>query len=167
MLIMLLKEPRAVSIEDAAKVVASELGQEAAATVHLAAENPDGMRYIDWRLGETPYHLGTAPAPYLKRIGVSKAGQPIRWTAQEEIPPREPRHCEAWMAHEAWMYVDALTLGRAGRPKEHRPNVLRIANHFIDDSCTLLWLWGGIDKHVSLPTPKVRAALANGRWLEE
>jgi hypothetical protein len=167
MLIILLKEARVVPVDRAAGVVKQELGPDAASTVNLVAGDPQGMRYIDWKFGETIYHLGTCPEPYLKRIGVGKAGEPIRWTMQEEIPPREDRHCEAWMAHTAWMYVDALDHPPPGRPSAHLPNVLRLASHFIDDACVLLWLWGGVDKHVSLPTPRVRAALAKGRWIEE
>jgi hypothetical protein len=86
---------------------------------------------------------------------------------KEEVPPHEPRHSEAWMAHEAWMYIDALALGRDARPKAHLPNVLRVASRFIDDNCLLLWLWGGVEKHVSLPTSRVLEALASGHWLEE
>src|SRR5262245_1251498 len=167
MLTILLKEPRIIQLDRTAQVVKAELGPDAAATVRSAAGNPDGMRYIDWQVGETIYHLGTCPEPYLKRIGVGKAGQPIRWTMQEEVPPPEERHCEAWMSHTAWMYVDALDHPPPGRLSTHLPNVLRIAGHFVDDACALLWLWGGLQKHVSLPTPRVREALAKGKWIEE
>lgn len=167
MLTILLREPRIVEIQRAADVVKTELGEDAASTINLIAGDPQGMRYIDWKLDETIYHIGTSPDPYLKRIGVGRAGQPIRWTMQEEIPPSQERHCEAWMAHTAWMYVDALDHPPPGRKSTHLPNVLRIASHFIDGNCTLLWLWGGLQKHVSLPTPRVRTALAKGKWIEE
>jgi hypothetical protein len=166
-LILLLKEPKVVSIEQAEEAVNAVLGPEPAATVRLVGENTDGMRYITWQVGTTPYHLGTCREPYLNKLGTGKVGQPIRWTLREEVPPHEERHAEPWMAHEAWMYIDALALGRDARPAAHLPNVLRIASHFIDDACLLLWLWGGVLKHVSLPTPRVRKALSNGRWLEE
>jgi hypothetical protein len=166
MLTILLRQARIVPVEEAAAAVTAEIGPEAAATVNFVASSPEGLRYIDWRVGEVRYHLGTSTEPYLKRIGVIEAGAPLRWTMQEEVPPREPRHCEAWMAHEAWMYVDALDLTRE-RVSPHLPNVLKVANHFVDEACTLLWLWGGVQKHVSLPTPRVREALAKGRWIEE
>ena len=167
MLVLLLKRARFVPVEEVARVVAAVVGPEASASVRLAAGSLEGMQYIDWDVDGTPYHLGTSSGPYLKRIGVGKAGEPVRWTMQEEIPPRQERHCEAWMSHEAWMYVDALTIGELSRAPGHVSNVLRIASHFIDEDCVLVWLQGGVDKHVSLPTARVRAALARGVWREE
>jgi hypothetical protein len=70
----------------------------------------------------------------------------------------------AWDAHTSWLYVDALDLG-----PECVPPVLRLAEHLLDDDCLLVWDYQGdqpLRGPMVLPTPAVRAALAEGQWLE-
>jgi hypothetical protein len=59
--------------------------------------------------------------------------------------------------------VDAL-LFRSEDEETHFPNVLRIASHFVDERCLLLWLHGDEPKRVVLPSPEALAALRAGEW---
>lgn len=171
MVVLMLDRVRRVSGREARQVVAEELGEEVAATVTVISENSVGMSYIEWRVGSTPYHLGTSSEPYLPVLGVGKVDdggrlvEPMRWTMREEVPPDGDELSEAWMAHTAWLYVDALLFH--SRPEDadrHVRNVLRIGSRFIDERCTLVWLWGNEPKRVALPTPQAVAALRSGEW---
>ncbi|MGH7131673.1 MAG: hypothetical protein ACREJO_06995 [Phycisphaerales bacterium] len=141
-----------------------ELGGDAAATVRAVGENDAGMSYMDWHLGPTPYHLGTCDEPYISITGVGKVGEPARWMMREEMPPEDERHAEAWMAHAAWMYVDALQMRSLGGGREHLGNVLRLASHFVDEATALVWLCGDEPKRVALPTAETVASLREGKW---
>lgn len=169
--VLLLNAVRRVSEREARRVVACELGDEVARTVRVVSENAVGMSYLDWKVGPTPYHLGTSSEPYLNVIGVSKVDHenrqvgPTKWTIREELPPEDPACCEAWMSHSAWLYVDALLFHCEPHDDDlHLRNVLKIASHFVDERCVLVWRYGGEPKRVALPTPQTLAALRAGQW---
>ncbi|MBS0196522.1 MAG: hypothetical protein JSR77_07170 [Planctomycetes bacterium] len=162
--VLLLKEVRRVSVDEARRAVDAELGPDAAATVSAVGENSEGMAYIDWYLGPTPYHLGTCDQAYISTAGAGKVCEPLRWTMKEEIPPEDERLCEAWMSHVAWLYVDALTVGSLGGGRRHLGNVLRIASHFIDGRCSLVWYCNPTPKRVVLSSPRTIACLRSGEW---
>lgn len=164
--ILLLSQPRQVTVVEVRRVVAAELGEEAAAMVEWIGENGAGMSYIGWRNGKTPYHLGTCSEPYITRVGTANAGEPVRWMMKEEVPPEAPRLCEAWMSHTAWLYVDALTAGSLGDGRSHLSNVLRVASWLVDEKCVLVWLYGGESKRVVLPSPETVLSFRNGLWPE-
>ncbi len=168
---LMLDQLRRVSYDEVRQVVQTELGDEAEATVQLISDHPQGMNYIDWRLGAAHYHLGTSDEPYINRIGVGKVDAetmvvgPMKWTMREEVPPEEEAHCSAWMRHNAFLYVDAILFHTP--PEEdglHLQNILRIASRFVDERCVLLWRNGGEPKRVALPTPQVIASLRAGVW---
>jgi hypothetical protein len=173
MVVLLLDRARRVSAEEARRVVRAELGEETAATVRPVGDNPAGMSYIDWRHGTTPYHLGTSSEPYINAVGVGKVDRenklvsPLKWTMHEEAPPEDEGLCRAWMSHIAWLYVDALLFHSEPEDDElHLRHVLRIASHFVDERCVLLWLRGGEPKRVTLPTAQATASLRAGEWPE-
>lgn len=163
-IILLMKELRRATVPEVRASVALELGDQAAATVRSVAESDVGMSYIDWYHGPTPYHLGTSDEPYISRVGVLKPGEPANWTMKEEVPPQDHRLRDAWMSHTAWLYVDALTIGSLGGGHNHLPSVLRIASHFIDDRCALVWHANPQPKRVTLPTPQTIASFRAGVW---
>lgn len=162
--VLLLRSPRCVSVAELAHIVAEEIDDEAAATVTWVGKNAFGGEYLEWRSSATPYHLGTFGGPYIHLAGAAKIGEPMRWHMREEVPPAEPALCEAWMAHDAWLYVDALNLGARRDNRDHQNVVLRIAGRLVDEHCTLLWLPGAEPKRVALPTPHAVAALRSGTW---
>jgi hypothetical protein len=170
MVILLLTEVRRVSVAEAQKVVAAECGQESAATVRAIDdakhEHGPGMEYLDWQVDSIPFHIGTSSEPYISLVGVSKAGQPVKWTMKEEVPPDDEHHRAAWMSHNAWLYVDALTIGSPGGARAHLGAVLRVASHFIDERCVLVWLYGRErwTKRLATPTKETKSALSRGKW---
>ncbi|MFN0134516.1 MAG: hypothetical protein ACKVS9_00185 [Phycisphaerae bacterium] len=164
-LILLLREPRPVALDELRSVVSLELGSAAAATVQWVGENAAGGAYMQWRNGATPHHLGRFSQPYISLTGKCEVGRPIRWKMREEVAPEDPALCEAWMAHNASLYVDALNIGRTRDDRDHRAVVLRIASRFVDDRCVLLWLAAiGDHKRVLLPSPTSLAAIQKGLW---
>lgn len=171
MVVLLLDRVRRVSQEEARQVVRTELGVPTAATVRAVGDNAAGMSYIDWRHGTTPYHLGTSSEPYINAVGVGKVDEknritaPLKWMMREEVPPEDDAMCRAWMSHTSWLYVDALLFH--SEPEDdrlHLQHVLRIASHFVDERCVLLWLWGGEPKRVTLPSAQATASLRAGEW---
>jgi len=172
MVVLLLDRVRRVSIAEAREIVAAELGGEAAATLRDIS-GASGMSYIAWKVGSIPYHLGTSSEPYLSisgegKLDVQGRATDIRWRMREEVPPEGKDYCDAWMGHSAWLYVDALLFSSdPAHDHQHMQNVLRIANHFIDDRCVLLWLYGTEPKQVALPTSQAIAALRKGTWPEK
>lgn len=171
MVVLLLDRVRRVSADEARRVVQAELGDEAASTVRSIGANAAGMSYLHWRLGTTPYHLGTSSEPYINAVGEGKVDAenklvgPLKWKMREEVPPDGDAHCSAWMAHTAWLYVDAI-LFEPGPEADgvHLRHVFRIASHFVDDQCVLLWHWGREPKRVALPSPQATASLRAGVW---
>lgn len=163
-LFLLLREPRVVSVDSLRRAVAAELGMEAAATVEMVCENAMGGAYFQWRNGPTHQHLGTSNQPFIHLAGQCKKGEPVRWQMREEVPPDEPSMCEAWMAHNAWLYVDALNMVPPHDERDHAGVVFRIASWFVDDRCVLLWLRGGDKKRVALPSAATIASLRRGQW---
>jgi hypothetical protein len=175
MVVLLLNQTRRVDVAEAAAAVSAELGHDAASTVRAIGDDydddPPGMHYIQWRLGSTPYHIGTSPEPYLSVVGVGKVDSdnqlvdPINWRMREEVPPDGEELCNAWMSHTAWLYIDALVFhGSASDADKHLQNVLKISRHFIDHRCILVWLWGKEPKVVALPTSDTVESLRRGRW---
>jgi hypothetical protein len=173
--ILLLTQVRRVRADELRRVVAAEIGEAAAATVQVINEDPEAMEYITWRDGQTHHNFGTSPNPYIHIFGEGR-NEPetgtikwTKWTMREEVPPEDEVICEAWMQHNAWLYVDALLLGMTEQTREQtRPvalsNMLRIASHFIDERCVLVWRCGGKTKRVALPTVDTLAMLRAGEW---
>jgi hypothetical protein len=170
-IILLLDRVRRVRADEAARVVTSVMGPTAAASLTAINEDPHGMEYIEWRDGETIHHIGTSPQPYITVSGEGKEDpatgniELTRWTMREEVPPDDPTMCDAWMRHTAWMYVDALRMEPTDEARDvARRNVLRVASHFVDARCVLLWRRGSNDKRVALPTPHAIATMQAGEW---
>lgn len=171
MVVLMLNRVRRVSVSEASRAVATELGNKAAGTVRAIGANSATMSYLEWRVGATPYHLGTSSEPYLPVFGVGKVDSesrvvgPMKWTMREEVPPEGEEFCNAWVAHTAWLYVDALLFHPTARGDDtHLRSVLRISSHFIDERCVLVWLWGREPKQVALPTAGTIEAMSAGRW---
>ncbi len=172
MVVLLLDRERRVALDEARHIIQAEHGKDAAETIQ---EHPGrDKRYFRWKLGETPYNMGTFNGPYINAVGQGKVNNDtgkigeVKWTMWEEVPPEGEAECTAWMSHTAWMYVDAL-LFFSSSPEEdevHRQHVLRIASQLVDHRCVLLWLWGPSDqpKRVALPTPDAIAMLRSGSW---
>lgn len=159
MVILLQLRHRQVSVAEVRRIVAVELGQVAADTAVWIGENSAGMSYWQWRHGSTPFLLGTCTEPYLNIGGVSRGGRPVEWTIREEPPPDDPNLKEAWDSLKAWLYVDAH-----GPCRDHLGNVLRIASHFVDETCSLIWLYGGEPKRLLLPMADSASSLRRGEW---
>lgn len=171
MIVLMLRKLRRVRVDEARRAVAAELGQETAATITDVGGHPLGMQYITWRHGTVGYNLGTSPEPYIRTFGVATSDEDgvfrhVKWTMREEVPPIDEAHADAWMSHSSWLYVDALTYWEPPAADAiHRRHVLRIASHFLDGSCTLLWLWSPEEpKRVVLPTPHAAASIRAGLW---
>lgn len=169
--LLLLNRIRRVGVPEARRVVAAELGDEAEGTVNEWPVGSTTRCYLEWRAGVTPYHLGTCSEPYVPVIGDGKADSAktpvgtMEWTVSEEAPPEPEELCNAWMAHTAWLYVDALVFeSRAHEGGRHFGNVLRVCSHFIDERCVLVWLYSGEPKRVALPTPRTVKSLQAGVW---
>ena len=176
MIVLLLDRVRRVAVDDVRRIVQAEQGDDAATTMRVVGENGAGMQYIEWRFGDTRYHIGTSDEPYIQLAGVAdvdretgRVGE-FKWTMREELPPESEAECGAWMSHAAWMYVDALLFRPlpSATDDPHFRHVLRIAGQLVDERCVLLWLWGPErdPKRVLIPTPDVVAALRRGVWRE-
>jgi hypothetical protein len=174
MVVLLLDRIRRVSIEEARRIIDAEHGEDASTSAQAINEDGDGMRYIDWRFGGTPYHIGTSSEPYINVIGEGKLDEvtgrvgEMKWKMSEELPPDSERERDAWMSHAAWVYVDALFFHTSSfaEDQQHLRHVLRIAGQLADERCVLFWLWGPKDqpKRVALPSPRVIASLRAGEW---
>ena len=171
MIILMLNQVRRVTTEEARQAVPAELGDTPAQTVWYVGENFMGMEYIQWKLGDTPYHLGTSSEPYILMGGEAQLDEqsqefgPVKWRMREEVPPETEPHRSAWMSHVAYLYIESLLFHSAAEEGDmHLENVLKIARNFVDERCVLLWHWGGEPKRVALPTPKAIASLRNGHW---
>lgn len=171
MIVLMLDGVRRVGVEEARCAVRAEAGEDAASTVRVVVENPQGMSYIEWRVGDATYRLGTSSEPYINAVGSGKVDEemrltePLKWTTWEEVPPEDEACRTAWMSHAAWLYVDAWVCRTP--PAEdamHVRRVLRIASRFVDERCVLLWRWGKEPKQVALPTPRAIESLRAGVW---
>jgi hypothetical protein len=173
MVTLLLDRIRRVELEEARRVVLKELGEESGASVTLACETAGGMSYIEWKHGSAHYHLGTSDFPYTgpRVVPHLEAGEATVDASLQTPPPRQQRtpHAQtirqAWTSHRAFLYVDALLFHVPPQnDRLHFGAVLRIASHFVDDRCTLLWLYGSQPEQAILPTPQSLASLRAGLW---
>lgn len=151
-LILLLRETRRVAVDELRSIVKEECGVAAAATVVRLGENASGGEYLQWHTGRTPSHLGTFSQPYILVPEVA-------------VLPSEPRLLEAWSAHKAFLYVDALNFVGMRDDRDDLAMVLRIGSRFMDDRCLLLWL-GCADgpSRFALPTAESLESLRRGEW---
>ena len=174
--ILLLDQVRRVEVEEARRLVLDELGASTAATVQLINDAGPGMHSIQWHVGETWYHLGTSPDPYVPWLGEGKIDKQtgrigeMTYTTREEPPPDGEAERAAWMSHTAWMYVDAPLFNSSSHEedRQHSQNVMRLASRLVDHRSVLLWQYAPKDlpKRVKLPTLETIAALRNGSWPE-
>ena len=169
MVMLLMNTVRRVSESEAKRVVSGELGDEVGRTIRIIREEVEGMSYLTWQIGKVGYNLGTSSDPYVPRIRPGRDGctEPdageFESTERVESGPEDPVSFEAWTSHRAWLYIDSLTWYAEPEAADlHLRNVLRVAGHFVDERCVLIWQWG-TDRFAN-PTPQVVASLRAGLW---
>lgn len=171
MIVLLLKAVRRVSADEIRRVVQAELGNQTAAGIESMGQKQDVMQYHFWRHDRAFCNFGTCCEPYPNTIyegevdSDTKLITPTKSQYREEVPPQDEVMCQAWMQHNSWIYVDALLFHTPPEDDHiHYRRVFKIASHFIDERCVLIWLYGGEPKRVALPTPQAIASLRAGEW---
>jgi hypothetical protein len=169
MVMLLMTSVRRVSESEAQRVVSHELGDEVGQTVRVIREEVTGMSYLTWRVGDVWYNLGTSSEPYVPAASAGQAhcADPaaghVKPTMRLESGPQDLISFEAWISHRAWLYIDSLAWYTEAEAAElHLRNVLRVASHFIDERCVLIWQWG--TDRFAKPTPQAVASLRAGQW---
>ena len=140
------------------------VGHEALATVRFHFTNDGtGMTYYEWRLDVATCHIGQSSLPFRDVGGTfDSAGKPIEWHDRDAGEPDDPGLRAAWLAHAAWIYVDALHPQSACVPA-----LLRLAGELVDDDTLLIWRYEDcrpIRGPMVLPAPYIKQSLMSGQW---